>query len=164
MKQNCIGEKHDRLWMTALIAGLSGGLAEIVWVGLYSHWSGLDGSAVARQITASVSLTTEHPASPLLGVLIHMMLSLAVAAAYALVVWRPLVSHLDLMRSIATAVLVLVAIWAANFFLLLPILHPGFISLMPYPVTLVSKILFGISMGSAFGYAGSPRHAVVVPC
>ena len=86
MKQHYRDEKCGRFWMTALIAGLSGGLAEIIWVGLYSQWSGLDGSMVARQVAASVSLTAGDPGAPLLGMLIHMALSVAVAAAYALAV------------------------------------------------------------------------------
>jgi hypothetical protein len=41
--------------------------------------------------------------------------------------------------------LALLAVWAANFFIALPYLNPEFVRLLPYHVTLLSKLLFGLS-------------------
>jgi hypothetical protein len=38
-------------------------------------------------------------------------------------------------------------VWVLNFFLVLPWLNPAFVALLPYGVTLVSKLLFGLAMG-----------------
>jgi hypothetical protein len=40
---------------TIFIAGMSGGLAEILWIVFYSSLSGLSSIEVARQVTASIS-------------------------------------------------------------------------------------------------------------
>jgi hypothetical protein len=39
----------------------------------------------------------------------------------------------------------LVAVWATNFFLVLPALNPGFVDLVPYGASLTSKVLFGVA-------------------
>jgi hypothetical protein len=161
MKQNDTGQKPALLLKTALVAGLSGGIAEIVWVGLYCYLTGLSSSTVAREIAASVSSDTGYPTAALFGGVIHIALSLAISVIYALAIWRPFASQFDPIRSVTIAVVVLATIWFINFFLLLPVLNPVFISLMPYPVTLASKILFGLSMGSTFEYARAWRPVTV---
>lgn len=161
MKQNDASQMRNRLLKTALVAGLSGGLAEIAWIGLYCYLTGLSSSMVAREIVASVSSGTGYPAAALFGGVIHIALSLSISVMYALAVWRPFASRFDPIRSVTVAVVALAAIWFINFFLLLPILNPVFIRLMPYPVTLASKILFGIGMGWTFEYARAWRPVAV---
>jgi hypothetical protein len=38
----------------------------------------------------------------------------------------------------------LIAVWAINFMVVLPLLNPDFVSLVSYPVSFVSKLLFGL--------------------
>ena len=48
--------------------------------------------------------------------------------------------------ALATASAVLAAIWVVNFLVVLPIVNAEFVSLLPYSVTLGSKLLFGVAM------------------
>ena len=97
------------------LAGLTGGLAEIVWIWIYGVISHIDSASVAHGVSRAVGIETL--ADPVvLGIAVHMTL----AAALAMV-------------------------WAVNFFVVLPVLSPGFVGLVPYEVSLLSKILFGVS-------------------
>jgi hypothetical protein len=42
-------------------------------------------------------------------------------------------------------ILALAAVWAVNFLIVLPYINPEFVRLLPYSVTLLSKLLFGLS-------------------
>jgi hypothetical protein len=39
----------------------------------------------------------------------------------------------------------LTCVWAINFFVVLPVIDPAFILLVSYPVSLISKLLFGLA-------------------
>jgi hypothetical protein len=43
----------------------------------------------------------------------------------------------------------LALVWAINFFVVLPIVNPGFAHLLPYAVTLASKLAFGVAAAAA---------------
>jgi len=43
----------------------------------------------------------------------------------------------------------LIGVWAVNFFVVLPSIDPDFIHLVPYSVSLVSKVLFGLAAAEA---------------
>ena len=43
------------------------------------------------------------------------------------------------------ASLMLAAVWAVNFLVVLPVLSPDFVTLLAYPVTLISKLMFGLA-------------------
>lgn len=136
-----------KLMAAILLAGFCGGMAEIAWVAIYSSMTQVSGVEVARQVTASVFPFLAHsPSAPVFGIAIHLVLSLALGAAFAWVVWIPFARRLDFAGAMLTAIVSLVAVWAVNFFVLLPALNPAFVSLMPYGVTLVSKALFGMAM------------------
>jgi hypothetical protein len=36
-------------------------------------------------------------------------------------------------------------VWAVNFFVVLPVINPQFVDLVPYAISLVSKVLFGVA-------------------
>lgn len=134
-----------------LLAGLCGGMAEIIWVKLYALLAGQSSAEVARQVTASLLPGMEHAAlAPALGVAIHLALSLLVALAYALLVWLPFTRHRGPGVSVAVASGVLACLWAVNFLLLLPVVNAEFVHLLPYSVTLGSKLLFGMAMAGVF--------------
>ncbi|HLD13557.1 MAG TPA: hypothetical protein VJB18_02450 [Burkholderiales bacterium] len=55
----------------------------------------------------------------------------------------------------------LAAVWAVNFLVILPVVHPAFVYLLPYPVTLLSKLFFGLAMGRSL--AADRAHAPAFP-
>ena len=72
------------------------------------------------------------------------MLSIALASVFV----RALSRRLGAATIFLAALAALAAVWAFNFLLLLPLINPAFVSLLPHPVTLVSKLLFGVAMAS----------------
>ena len=151
MKTTSPFDSTGRLLKWILLAGLAGGMAEIIWVQFYTLLSGHSSAEVARQVTASLLPgLTEASAAPLIGVAIHLVLSVLLALAYALLVWRPYTRRLGAGASVAVAVGVLACIWAVNFLLLLPVVNAHFVDLLPYSVSLGSKLLFGAAMAGVF--------------
>jgi hypothetical protein len=131
-----------------LLAGFAGGVAEVIWVGLYSLIAPLSAVEVARQVTASVvPAAAALPLAPALGLAIHLVLSLLLGIAFGMSAWLPFARRLGAAGAMAAAVTGLVAVWAVNFFVVLPGLNPTFVALMPLEVTLLSKTLFGVAMG-----------------
>jgi hypothetical protein len=142
-----------------LLAGLAGGFAEMLWVMLLAAVGPLTATEVAAQITATLSGALAHgSAGPALGILIHFLLSLAVATAFALVLWRPLQVRGGEGAVLRGAILTLAGVWVVNFFIVLPAINPAFVALMPLPATLVSKALFGIAMGAVLARAPAPER------
>ena len=130
-----------------MLAGLCGGAAEVAWVALYAGITGISGIEVARQVAASVfPALALSSAAPLSGVLIHMLLSVALAIAFAATIGRIARQQFGATALLPTAVATLAMVWAANFFVVLPALNPAFVTLMPLGVTLFSKMLFGLAM------------------
>ncbi|HKH81889.1 MAG TPA: hypothetical protein VKA03_09865 [Methylovirgula sp.] len=138
------------LALTGVLAGLAGGLAEVVWIGLYSGASGTSGFDVARRVADTVFPgVLQMPAGPALGLAIHFGLS----AVLGLLLVRPLTSAI-LQRSGALLPIclgILGLIWSVNFMLVLPILNPIFSALLPAWVTLTSKLLFGAALAGVLG-------------
>jgi hypothetical protein len=130
-----------------VLAGLSGGLAEVLWIASYSAATGIGGLEVARQVTTSVfPAVLNNSLAALLGFVVHFVLSIGLAIAFGWMVWRPLGRKVS--RALATllAIAALSAVWVINFFVVLPALNPAFVTLLPYPVTWISKVLFGGAM------------------
>lgn len=143
-----------------LLAGLSGGVAEIIWVMAYSSVSHMSSASVAQQVTASFfPALIDSEGAIYSGILIHLALSILLAGIFIAFVWRPFTQYLSMARQMLIAAVILSGVWAYNFFIVLPIINPQFVSLMPYGVTLVSKILFGVGMGWVLA-KNSPRNAL----
>ncbi len=131
----------------ALLAGFVGGAAEIAWVAFYSSVSDTSGAAVARAVAASVlPAAAELPMAPLLGIAIHMALSVALGLALAKILLGCLVPRYGNGALMPAALGALACIWALNFFIVLPMLNAAFLTLMPLAATLASKLLFGAAM------------------
>jgi hypothetical protein len=82
------------------------------------------------------------PASPVaLGVAVHMTLAvmLGVALSFA---WSKLRER-GLRTPYPFMLAALAGVWAMNFFIVLPIVSPAFVHIVPYAVSLTSKLLFG---------------------
>ncbi len=154
-------ERSSIGWRLVLLAGVGGGLAEVLWVAFYTALAPISGIEVARQITASVFPGLASAAvAPLLGVGIHLLLSPLLAIAFAFIVWLPFARFYGMAGTMISALVVLVSIWAVNFFIVLPVLNPAFVTLMPYSVTLISKILFGLAMASVLSNSAISRDNI----
>jgi hypothetical protein len=132
------------------VAGAAGGLAEIVWVALYAGITGGDAAILARGVTSAAGVRALMPASPvMLGVVVHMSLAVVVGLLLAFA-WRELREQWPSLRSpFPFALAALAGIWALNFFVVLPMVSPAFVHLVPYGVSLTSKLLFGVAAAAA---------------
>ncbi len=132
-----------------LIAGMLGGLVEVLWVALYSQLSPLNATEVARQIVASViPAMADTMFAAWLGIAIHFVLSILLAFIFGAFVWQPITRKLAPGYTVVAAMTCLIFAWTINFFVVLPRLNPIFITLMPYSVTFFSKLLFGLTAGT----------------
>jgi len=132
-----------------ILAGLAGAMAEVLWVTLFCALTPVSGGEVLRQIAGSIFPGMIASAwAPALGLVLHFALGVAVAYAFAFVIWQAFARRAGVGATLAMALLVLVAIWAFNFLVLLPVLNAEFVRLLPYTVTFGSKVLFGIAMAA----------------
>ena len=161
MQKTREAESQNSLGLSILTAGLAGGLAEVAWVGLYSMFTPLSGADVAREITASVFPSlAELPSAALLGMVIHFLLSLLLAAGFVFATARLFTPRWRAAGIFVSALLVLALVWTINFFIALPLINPEFVRLMPYTVTLISKLLFGVAMAVVLSRAPGEFHPV----
>lgn len=128
-----------------IAAGAAGGMAEVLWIAAAAAALGTDGWAISRAVTTTVvpGLAASGLA-PWIGLLIHLLLSIALAMLFV----RTLSRRLGTATLFLAALAALATVWAFNFLLLLPLINPAFGALLPHPVTLVSKLLFGVAMAS----------------
>lgn len=154
MKSGHRSGNTPRVWLLILLASLAGGAAEIFWVALYSSFTPLEGMVVAREVTASLfPAFAVGTSGAWLGILIHMVLAVALGYAFAFVIWMPFARQRGVVATLTVSALTLATVWTMNFFVVLPVLNPTFITLMPYPVTFASKMLFALSMALALSGA-----------
>lgn len=133
-----------------IIAGIAGGMMEVLWVSLYSFFSSVNAAEIARQVTVSLfPYAADSSIAPLLGLGVHLLLSLVLALLFIGIVLKPVFVRYGKPGIMISSLITLALVWKINFFIVLPILNPSFISLMPLLVTLISKLLFGAVMGWA---------------
>jgi hypothetical protein len=133
------------------LAGAAGGLAEIGWIAFYGVATGLPTEPIARGVAASLApALATIPGSTALGVAIHMVIAVALGLGLALAVRLPWRRNGEIRSEFPRIVLTLAAIWAVNFLVVLPNINPGFVHLLPYHVTLFSKLLFGLASAAVF--------------
>jgi len=140
------------LFRNGILIGLAGGLSEVAVVGAYTALTGGDAAVVGRGIATAVGLTD---ASAWAGLGVHM--GLAAALGVGLYAARRATNGSrgadgDVRFMLAS----LAAIWAVNFFVVLPLLSPGFVHILPYAVTLTSKLAFGLAAAGVMRVQGSP--------
>jgi hypothetical protein len=144
-----------------LCIGVAGGLAEIAVVSLYSTLSGGSAAMVARQVASSVGLNGAAA-----GIAVHMglavMLGVGLSALMRTEVRQPA------RNAVVYAFMLgcLAVVWAVNFFVVLPAISPGFVHLLPFAVTLASKLAFGLAAAAtacALTSAGTERGVAGVP-
>jgi len=134
-----------------IAAGAAGGLAEIAWVTLYAAATGTDPAILTRGVTTAVGLSALFPDSTVAwGVTVHLGFAVTLGVALSFV-WRALSSHRsDEAGPYPFMIAALAGVWTLNFFVVLPIISPAFIHLLPYPISLVSKMLFGLAAAETF--------------
>lgn len=142
-------ERPNPVLQIGLLAGLAGGLAEILWISAYTAGTQASAASVARGVAEAIGLGGAANAVSL-GVLVHMALAgalgvVVVAALRALPAQRR-GWGVDLVLTLAA----LAAVWAFNFMVLLPVLSPEFVTIVPMPVSFASKLLFGLATFAAF--------------
>ncbi len=129
-----------------VLAGLAGGAAEVAWVAAYSAVTGAPGAAVARGVTAAfLPALAGQPVAVGLGIALHMLLAVGLGIAVAAAFSTRILRRIDGWSQSTLVVLTLGLVWAFNFLVVLPIVEPGFVTLLPIVVTLASKLLFGVS-------------------
>ena len=146
------------------LGGFAGGAAEIGWIGLYGAATGTPTDPIARGIVESAipAMATSAWAVEL-GVLIHLCLAVALGIGLAFGI-RLILRRLETLRSeFALTVLILTAVWAMNFLVVLPHINPAFVHLLPYSVTLLSKVVFGLAAATTFHARRAQRAATAVP-
>ena len=134
-----------------VLAGLAGGAAEVAWVSAYGALTGTPTAAVAKGVTAAfLPGIADQPVAVGLGIGLHMLLSVALGLAVAAAFSAPLLNRIGEWKQSTLVVLTLGLVWAFNFLVVLPVLEPGFLTLLPVGVTLASKLLFGVGAAATF--------------
>ena len=134
-----------------VLAGIAGGLAEVGWIILYGTVTGVPTEPVARGVVRSVFPALAASSSSVwLGVLIHLAIAIALGLSLALAVRLLLRRNGAGYSEYGLVIPALAAVWAVNFLIALPYINPEFVRLLPYSVTLLSKLLFGLSAATVF--------------
>lgn len=150
-----------------VIAGAAGGLAEIAWVTLYAGLTGSDPAVLARGVTSAAGVSALLPASPVaLGIAVHMTLAVTLGIALAFA-WQRLRDRFAATGPYPVMLAALAGVWGINFFVILPLVSPAFIHLVPYAVSLTSKLLFGMAAAAALQWQlvaklASGHHALAL--
>ncbi len=153
--QRLLGRRVGSHWLqVGALAGLAGGAAEVIWVSLYASLSAAEAASVASGVTGTVwPVLATSSAAVLLGIVIHMALAIVLGIAVAVLVPSVLPRSRSAVLEPLAVVGILIAIWAMNFLVILPIVNPAFVDLLPYGATLTSKVLFGLAAASVLrGY------------
>jgi hypothetical protein len=96
------------------------------------------------------------------GLAIHMALAIAIGVGLVLL-WQ-LATGQGAARAneFVFMVAALIVIWTLNFFVVLPLISPDFVALVPYPVSLISKVLFGLASATVLQSNGRDRVPVIL--
>jgi hypothetical protein len=155
-------EQLKRIAKCGVLLGIAGGLAEVIWIASYGSIAGGDAAGVARGVTAAVGwlLPGVLAAVPTLtGIAVHMVIAVGIGVGL-MFLWRASTGQRPAWANeFVFMIAALTAIWAFNFFVVLPLVSPGFVELLPYPVSLASKVLFGLAGAAVLRSAGRDRFA-----
>jgi len=144
--------------LRGVLIGLSGGLAELVFIWAYMTDSGRDPTAIARAVAAAFLLGDAAST----GIVIHMLLSVLLGIVL-MSVWLSVRSP----HSRATSVYLfmaaaLVVVWSFNFLVLLPSLSPELMALLPYPVSFTATLLFGLAGAPVLQRLSHAQHLALL--
>jgi hypothetical protein len=139
-----------------LCIGIAGGLAEIGVVWLYSVLKGENAAVIARHVAAAIGL---GGASASVGVAVHMVLAVALGICLSAMVQIVAGRHPNDSVLFTLMPGSLAIVWAINFFIVLPEVSPEFVLLLPYGVTLTSKLAFGFCAALSWRTLMQPTRA-----
>ncbi len=147
-----------------IVAGAAGGVAEIAWVSLYASAVGGNPAVLARGVTTAAGVSALLPTSQVaLGIAVHMILAVALGVTLVFV-WRKVrSSRLGASGPYSFMLVALAGVWAINFFIVLPIVSPAFVHMVPYVISLTSKLLFGLAAAMAMQWQVASDAAVNYP-
>jgi hypothetical protein len=129
-----------------VLAGAAGGLAEMIWVSIYSAATGGDAALLARGVTTAVGMSALLPSAPVMsGISVHMALAVLLGVALTGVSQSVVGLRSPAANLYTLSLVALAAVWAMNFLVVLPAVSPRFVNLVPYSVSLISKLLFGLA-------------------
>lgn len=129
-----------------LVAGLAGGAAEVVWILFYMGLTGGEAAVVARGVTATLGTSYAGASWAIsVGIAIHMALAIGLGIVIVIMLRAYAPRLTGTMAEPFAVVGILIAVWAMNFFVVLPMINPEFVGLVPYGASLASKVLFGAS-------------------
>lgn len=133
------------------LAGIAGGIMEVLWIMLYQSLSGNDAAIVARGVTQSVFADlAAAPSSVAIGLAIHMVLAIGLGIVIAIAMPAVLPRIVGTIWEPILVVACLAGVWTMNFFVLLPIINNDFVTIVPFPVSFTSKMLFGVAAAFVF--------------
>lgn len=128
-----------------LFAGVVGGAAEVVWISAVAIMTTISALDVARGVSESFGIGGLSSAQAVAaGIAIHMALAIGLGVAVALACHLFASEAIGGGRMYLIIPAALIGVWAINFMILLPLINPDFVNLVPYPVSFVSKLLFGL--------------------
>lgn len=140
-----------------VIAGLAGGIAEIVWISIYAAVAGVSPAVVATGVTETAIGPVGGALAVPAGIGIHMALA-ALLGVIVVGLWRTLrPAPRNAAVDYAGLTAALGGVWALNFLIVLPLVNPAFVGLLPYAATLASKLLFGLAMAATLRVCERPK-------
>ncbi len=129
-----------------VLAGAAGGGAEIVFIIIMAALTNISAVNIARSVGASVGIEMlSSTGAVFAGIAIHMALAIALGIGVAIGCYALLGRSLRSSQTYAVVAAALIGVWAFNFLLLLPLINPAFVQLVPYPVSFLSKLIFGLA-------------------
>jgi len=148
-----------------VLAGIAGGFAEILWIAGYGALTGTDSAEVARGVTTivgaafPVTLMITQPVAS--GIAIHMIIAVGLGIALVFF-WHALAERrFAAVDPYSFMFAALAIVWGINFFVVLPQIGPSFTELVPYPVSLMSKLLFGLAAAAVLKREAGGQPALV---
>jgi hypothetical protein len=140
---------------TGLCIGLAGGVAEVGVVWLYSALTDTDAALIARHVASAIRLGDTAS----VGVSVHMVLAVTLGICLNAVM-RTSADRLVRDRLVFPFMIgSLVIIWSINFIVVLPTVYPSFVHLLPFTISLASKMAFGVSAAITFCALTKPSQA-----
>ncbi len=145
-------------------AGIVGGLAEVAFMGVYCFVAGINAAEILRLITftffdVGVAFGANgHWA----GLLIHFGLSLAIGLCFGLFARIAFGDDFSYFRALVWGVMALAAIWAMNFYILLPMYNGVFVMFVRPEAAFFSKLSFGVTLALSMRLA-CPRREKAMP-
>lgn len=140
------------------LAGVVGGGMEIGWIILVAALTNVSAANVARGVSVTVGFVNFSSTQAIVaGTAIHMVLAAALGIAVAIGCYSLVGRWFRGIHVYTIVAAALIGVWALNFLVVLPLINPEFVHLMPYPVSLVSKLLFGLSAAEVLRRKGHHR-------